>query len=305
MVDNGNILKNVVLTLADYYNEPDFKEWLITANHFCNSLVDRIVTGKPSAQKHQEITSEIGYFDPFLICSETYSLWAIEAPINIRHRLNFSNTEAGCVLTDNIEQYRELKLRLLNASHSLLAAYGLLHGKIFVKDCLIDPNLAYFLKQTMLEEIAPVLDIDQNLCNSYALQVYDRFKNTSIDHKLQGITVQYSGKIKARVIQLVKWYLAKFDKLPQNMMIGLAKYFELCALLQKKDGQIGAYIDSYWIDYQDINAEKILAYFSENEIKEAIQLFLADQDIWGENLNDIEGFTAALQVHLAENHITI
>ena len=38
----------------------DFIEWLERCNYFCNSLVDRIVTGMPDKEIKNEIENELG-----------------------------------------------------------------------------------------------------------------------------------------------------------------------------------------------------------------------------------------------------
>src|SRR5215218_3457568 len=49
--DNGRKLESIVLELAHLNGLSDeFIQWLEDANHFCNSLVDRIVPGKPSGE---------------------------------------------------------------------------------------------------------------------------------------------------------------------------------------------------------------------------------------------------------------
>lgn len=77
VVDNGRLLKDIVLQLADFNGLPaDFISWLHSENHFCNSLVDRIVPGKP--RNLPEIEQKVGYSDRLWIEVEPYLLWAIE-----------------------------------------------------------------------------------------------------------------------------------------------------------------------------------------------------------------------------------
>ena len=64
IVDNGNKLRDIVKQLAVNNNlSADFINWIDTANDFCNSLVDRIVPGKPSAQDKKNAEELLGYSD--------------------------------------------------------------------------------------------------------------------------------------------------------------------------------------------------------------------------------------------------
>ena len=51
---NGEELKKIVLKYADLWNlEEEFKNWLVNGNIWCSTLVDRIVTGYPRAEKDE------------------------------------------------------------------------------------------------------------------------------------------------------------------------------------------------------------------------------------------------------------
>jgi tagaturonate reductase len=71
---NGENLKKIILQYADEWNLGEgFKQWLERENTFCNTLVDRIVTGYP---KDEEI--DLGYTDNMVNTSEYFHLWVIE-----------------------------------------------------------------------------------------------------------------------------------------------------------------------------------------------------------------------------------
>ena len=60
LVDNGTVLKDILIELANKNKlSADFMDWLVNNNHFCNSLVDRIVPGKmaprPPAEDRREV----------------------------------------------------------------------------------------------------------------------------------------------------------------------------------------------------------------------------------------------------------
>ena len=118
--DNGKKLESIVLELAHLNGlEEEFIEWLENHNRFCNSLVDRIVPGKPDAEILSSIEKELGYSDQLLIMSEVYRLWAIEGDEEVKNILSFANVNEGVIIETDITIYKELKLRLLNGTLTL------------------------------------------------------------------------------------------------------------------------------------------------------------------------------------------
>lgn len=87
ITDNGAKLESIVLELA-HRNNLDYKfiEWLEEHNTFCNSLVDRIVPGKPGREELQKLESQLGYKDELLTMSEVFRLWAIEGGEKVNKR---------------------------------------------------------------------------------------------------------------------------------------------------------------------------------------------------------------------------
>ncbi len=80
IVGNGNKLREIVLELATInLLDERFIEWIKTSNHFCNSLVDRIVPGRLPLANQQAYKEKYQYDDDLIFMSEPYSLWAIEA----------------------------------------------------------------------------------------------------------------------------------------------------------------------------------------------------------------------------------
>ncbi len=98
ITDNGAKLKAIVTELARLSGAEDaFIDWLHRANDFCNSLVDRIVPGKPSKADQERVENDLGYQDELMIMSETYRLWAIETDRErSKQVLSFALVDAGC-----------------------------------------------------------------------------------------------------------------------------------------------------------------------------------------------------------------
>src|SRR5213075_197799 len=80
IINNGSKLRAIVLELAGMNKlEDKFIYWLQTANHFCNSLVDRIVPGKLTGNEKVSTENKLGYEDDLMIMAERFRLWVIES----------------------------------------------------------------------------------------------------------------------------------------------------------------------------------------------------------------------------------
>jgi tagaturonate reductase len=291
VTDNGKILGQVLVKLATENNlNSDFIYWLETANTFCNSLVDRIVTGKPDALTFEKFEKEYGYSDPNLISSETYRLWAIEGDEKVRKVLSFSEADSGCKIEENIEKYRELKLRLLNGSHSLMVGYSFLKGLKSVKEGLNNEDVNNFMNEYIFNEIIPALEIDPAISTPYAHEVLDRFRNPNIEHKLLGITVQYSTKMKARVVPILLNYYAKFGKIPPAISKGFANFLKFMEVVKVANEQYFGELNGEYYPIQDINAKYFaeISYGKSNE--EYLEKALKNCELWGEDLAILIGF---------------
>ena len=226
---NADQLKSIIGQLAQY-NEmgQDFLVWLNQANHFCNTLVDRIVPGKLNDEAQKEIEAKLGYKDELIIMSEPFGLWAIESNNSyVSSRLDFVDPSKGCLLVDDVHIYKELKLRLLNATHSFCCAYAIQSGFTYVREAMQDPKFISFVKG-LIGEIKSILLLDasisKKLIDDFADSVLDRFSNPYIDHQWKNISLHYATKIKVRCLPLFKKALEIGDGGYKHMLIGLESF---------------------------------------------------------------------------------
>lgn len=227
--DNGIKLKEIVIELAKLKGlDEAFINWVNTANDFCSSLVDCIVPGKLPANEQVQFEQKVGYQDSLAIMSEPYRLWAIEtANEKTAAILSFAVADARVILAPSINKYKEIKLRLLNATHSLCCGVAILSEFLTVRDALNDKTFKDFLSSMLLDEIVPLVadgDITMEEARSFALQVVDRFSNQSIEHLWVNIAVQYTAKMQMRVVPLVDKYVKQHGKAPTLMSFGFAAF---------------------------------------------------------------------------------
>ncbi len=226
---NAEQLKTILNQLANYnLLSSDFIYWLNEANDFCNTLVDRIVPGKLSDSSKQEIESRLGYQDELMIMSEPFALWAIESEsARVSDRLSFINPDKGCILVNDLHIYKELKLRLLNATHSFACAYAIRSGFTYVREAMQNEDFKIFVIG-LINEIKAVLltdaSITKEMTDHFGDAVIDRFSNPYIDHKWESISLHYRTKVEVRCIPLIKKAVLMENGAYQHMLKGLNEF---------------------------------------------------------------------------------
>lgn len=297
IINNGDALKEIVLKLAaDHALPEEFVSWLKTHNHFCNSLVDRIVPGAPDAQTNAAICTDLGYTDKNLIISEVYSLWAIQGGSRVKEVLSFAKADAGVVIAEDIEIYRELKLRLLNGTHTLMCGMSYLLGFRLVKDVMANGYLSKLVMNLMLSELALAIPykMDFKVADRFGRSVLDRFRNPFINHKLIDITVQYTTKMRMRNVPLVVNYYKEFGKAPELFAMGFAAYLQFMHAVKEENGK---YFGDSNGELYPINCD-YAGYFYEAWKDFDLKKILADTSLWGTDLSALPGFEQAVQKYV-------
>ncbi|MGV3505446.1 MAG: tagaturonate reductase [Adhaeribacter sp.] len=301
---NGGKLRDIVLEQARRHQlDEGFFNWLQHSVTFCNSLVDRIVPGKPEAAALANLEQELGYQDALLTMTEPYRLWAIEGDERVAQVLSFAQADAGVVITPDIARYRELKLRLLNGTHTLSCGLALLAGVETVQQAMEDPDLSAFIAALMQQEIAPAIPyaVEAPDAAAFAGQVLDRFRNPHIRHPWISITLGYSAKLKLRVIPVLFRYYERFGQAPGRIALGFAAYLRFMSSLEQQQGRYVAMVQGQAYPVADEQA----AYFQALAALPAEQLadtVLQNQQLWGRDLRALPGFAQAVieMLHILE-----
>ena len=256
---NGENLKKCILKYADSWNLSDeFKSWIKNENIFCNTLVDRIVTGYPRDEK-----IDLGYEDNMLNTSELFHLWVIEGPKAILEEIPFDKTNLNIIITDNLEKYRTRKVRILNGAHTSMIPYAMLEGVETVKDCMESEKMYSFVKKCVFDEIIPTLDLPEEELIDYANNVFERFNNPYIRHLCASISLNSVSKFKVRVLPSLLEYIKSKNEMPQNLVFSLAKLIE------------------FYKNGTPTDDEDIIAFMKEKSVEE----ILANKDFWDTDLS--------------------
>ncbi|MDE6469516.1 MAG: tagaturonate reductase [Eubacterium sp.] len=221
--NNAKQLEKFVIDYAKLWNlGEDFLEWIKNENEFCNTLVDRIVTGYPKAEL-QQFCTEIGYEDKLLDTAEPYHLWVIEG--NYENELPLKKAGLNIIWTDNVSPYKKMKVRILNGSHTSLVFPSLLCGVETVGETLHDEQLKQFLNTCLFDYILPTLgETAEN--KQFADAVLERFANPYIQHMWQSIALNSVSKFTARVLPTITDYINENNALPKPLVFSLACLIE-------------------------------------------------------------------------------
>lgn len=293
--ENGSKLKNIVIQLAGQNKlDAPFIEWLQTANDFCNSLVDRIVPGKLPGDDKAATESRLGYKDDLMIMSEVYRLWAIETSSDrTKEILSFRKADAGVVLAADIDKFRELKLRLLNGSHTFTCALAVQMGFTTVKQAMEDAVFRQFITSLMMEEIIPAIvsdKVSEDAGRQFAAQVLDRYRNPFIEHNWLSISLQYTSKMKMRNVPVLQQYYEQKGNTPWHMALGFAAY--LLFMQSEKNAVQGFTGNAGGKTYavNDDKAAELHELWRINNTNTFVQTTLESTGLWGVNLYALPGF---------------
>lgn len=216
---NADFLKEYVLKYAKLWELPDeFLQWIEKENDFCNTLVDRIVTGYPREEAEQ-MNRELGYEDQLLDTAEPFHLWVIQG--NHEDELPFQKAGYHIVWTDDVTPYKKRKVRILNGAHTSMVLAAHLYGLQTVGECMKDDLVSAVLKKAVFEEIIPTLgnsETDREFGNA----VLERFSNPYIKHQLLSIALNSVSKFKVRVLPSILEYKEQNGVYPKALTFSLA-----------------------------------------------------------------------------------
>lgn len=303
ITDNGTKLESIVLELAHRNNlSYKFIEWLENHNIFCNSLVDRIVPGKPNVADAKKIETSLGYEDELMTMSEVFRLWAIEGDEKVKDLLSFCKIDTGVVITPDITLYKELKLRLLNGTHTFNCGTAFLCGFNITREAMLHPVYGRFTKKLMLSEIAPAIPfaIDKKVKEDFAHSVFERFCNPFIDHQWQSITVQYTSKMKMRNVPLLLKHFELNSQPPVHMAAGFAAYLLYMKAAKKEDGKYFGSRNGELYEIKDDSAKYFYKLWQNNSPEKVAEFVMQNEELWESNLTKLPGLLQVIQELLNE-----
>lgn len=200
VIGNGDVARVSTLGVATIH-QPEVHDWIDAHCTFPNSMVDRITPATTDADRAW-LADEYDLDDRWPVFTEPFRQWVVEDHFAAGRPLF---QDHGVIVTDDVEPYERMKLRLLNAGHSVLAYLSALAGIDRVDEAMSDATIAAYVERFMVDEAAPVLGptpgVDQA---TYIQSLLARFSNPAIGDQISRLCQDGSAKVPTFLLPTVR-----------------------------------------------------------------------------------------------------
>lgn len=267
--DNGHVVKNAVLGMAQK-RSAELAGWIDAHVSFPGTMVDRIV---PAATETSlaEITQELGVEDPCAISCEPFIQWVVEDNF-VAGRPEWE--AAGVQMVKDVLPWEQMKLRMLNGSHSFLAYLGYLAGYAHINECMEDVSFQEAARRVMLNEQAPTLRITDVDLTAYADSLIDRFANPALQHRTWQIAMDGSQKLPQRMLDGIRVHLERNSAWPL-LALGVAGWIRYVSGTDERGDAI---------DVRDPLSDKIQSLVKASSEAERVNALLTLSEVFGQDL---------------------
>ena len=202
---NGDLVGRMLAAFAKRQN-PDLGRWIQENVAFPNSMVDRITPSTTPADI-QMVRDRFGVDDGWPVVAEPFLQWVIEDQF-WAGRPDWESV--GVQMTDDVRPYEMMKLRLLNASHSLMGYLGALLGYTYSSEAMGDPLIRQTVEGLMDEVSSTLPPLPGIQLDSYKQTLIERFANPKVRDQLSRLCLNGSDKIPKFILGSLR------DKLAQD-----------------------------------------------------------------------------------------
>ncbi|MCW6508902.1 mannitol dehydrogenase family protein [Lichenifustis flavocetrariae] len=188
---NGHVMKTALLSFARA-KDAALAEWIETNVTFPSCMVDRITPAVGPADAAR-LNTESGLDDKAPVFAEDFIQWVIEDKFCAGRP---AWEKVGAQFTDDVDPFEQVKLRMLNASHSMLAFPGTLIGHRIVHLAMRDPNVSALLDQFLQRDAGPFLNAPPGMStDQYGDMLLRRYRNPAIGDQLLRIASDGAAKL--------------------------------------------------------------------------------------------------------------
>lgn len=217
--ENGKLVRRAVLDLAAKL-DPALADWIAAEGRFPSTMVDRI-TPATKPEDIDRLEQKIGYRDEAPVLCEPFRQWVVEDDFvpaygnDARPDLAAS----GAQMVADVTPFENMKLRMLNGTHSSLAYLGYLAGHETIAETVADPVFSGYVKRLWRDEIMPSFTAPEGVdLVAYADALFERYSNPAIRHRTWQIAMDGSQKLPQRILATITDNLAAGRSSPGLML---------------------------------------------------------------------------------------
>ena len=174
--ENGRKFQARLFDFLERRGDHALRSWVEAYCTFPDGMVDRI-TPRATDELRARVVETVGVDDPAAIMAEDYVQWVVEDDFaQGRPRLEL----AGVEFVNSVRPYEEAKIRVLNASHALLAWRGAALGLRYIHECVSVPELREAIIRYVTDDVMACLPGSPVDLAAYRDRVISRFGNPYI-----------------------------------------------------------------------------------------------------------------------------
>lgn len=177
---NGHVAQKSFMTFFER-QDAALAQWAKDNVTFPSCMVDRI-TPATRPEDIERLNAMNGTDDKAPVYCEDFIQWVVEDKF-IAGRPAWE--KVGVQFTDDVTPYENIKLSLLNASHTLLSYPAWLMGHRKVDAAMRDPRILELVRDFMNTDITPLVVVPSDVdIEAYKAKLIDRFANHAISDQV-------------------------------------------------------------------------------------------------------------------------
>lgn len=261
--DNGTVLENAFKQYLTAIQDNELLEWVNKYVTFPCCMVDRI-TPVPPPNLAQELSMVVGEKDDCPIMGEDFEQWVIED----KFAAGFPSLEkVGVTFSNQVHEFEETKIRILNGGHFLLSYVGALREYQTFDENMFDDELAEWLKGYHQTEVIPTIANPPVDLEQYRQKIVERFGNSHIADSIERIAMDSVSKFPQFILPTVRFNLER-NHMPKYAIELIAHWY--CFLERFHNGKLA-------FNYKDPHFNKAKQWL---ESSDPVTLFLKNEDVW-------------------------
>ena len=219
---NGEVFRDALLAFLNLAGDLELVDWVAENVRFPNSMVDRI-TPIPPTDLVQRLKAISGVEDECPVLAEPFTQWVLEDDF-IAGRPAWESV--GATFTDDVERFEQLKIRLLNGTHVLIAQLGYRMGVATIHELMADPLIEWLVDGFMSEDAQPTINgFSNEEIDQYKNTIKERFSNPAVADGVPRVATDGYSRLKNFLMPIVRFHLDQ-GRVPVRLALPFACFLK-------------------------------------------------------------------------------